>query len=1022
METLTEGDVSLSSEAAKSQALMPSSSNVGADSESEPGDSVVGAQENGVRVSASDKEGLNGGGNVVITTRTQISVETSSFGARNGGVLGEEVGFLGDAKVTGGRQHKGEHGGGSKSVKSLDSVLGVEKNVENGGEKTEDAHGNSALLIGDGSDRNAEFDGNGISLVVEVHGSLGTVNTKEKKCGYGADEGSLAENGGDPSQKFAEMPGTMSKMGKNGDVTGVKRAGKEMNATEENEDEQNGDGDEEDEEDMDDQEHEFSVGDFVWGKIRSHPWWPGQIYDPSDASEYAAKYNQRDRLLVAYFGDGSFSWCSPSQLHLFEENFEEMSQQSNSKNFVNAVQKALDEIGRLVELKMTCSCVQEENRIGLTRPLAMNAGIKRGVPVPEGGIGRLSIPQRQAGELLAILRCTAQVVSITSMLDLTVLKSWLSAFYRQKGGYQLATYHESLHVEGLEDKRGNGIMDMTDLNGPVEVSIEGPLEEDWLSSPVSPGFSQSLLQKCPGISQDKLYQRRKQKSVAELMGEDMDVGSKNKEAGTVEELTRPGKLASSSGKKKRKNVDEAESQVGSDLNSPAGRKRGRGKKVEILGSPKSAGNKVSSVESGGTESEKETKKGSASREGKKKKKVSGVGSDDDGRAKEETEMVSASREKKKSKYLSPPYTNTNWRARDLSSKSDPPEGESLEVAKAARMGERMTRAAGQLIGSPPIVKCSGETFEKKPSKEADTGGGGLASAISSPQTLNVNEDKQTVKINASPNEVLSKVRSAALNPLYLQENKAYDMIRGFLMTFRSSIYSNGSNYKMYHKHRPGRKRKSLNPEPGSQGEGLKQKTEDESSKSKSGRTGNEKQEEAKRSDMPKLEQAARASGKKTDDKETSEKASLPTLMVTFPPGFCLPSKDDLMAIFSKFGALDEMETDVLYNSCCARVVFMRSCDADQAFKVSLKKSPFGAANVNYRLRSAHQVGRKASSPSPSPSPSVDEASQLLFIRQKLEMMTSMLEKSDGKMSPELKSNLEGEMKGLLEKVSTMASS
>ncbi|GJV06086.1 60S ribosomal protein L10a-1 [Tanacetum coccineum] len=31
-------------------------------------------------------------------------------------------------------------------------------------------------------------------------------------------------------------------------------------------------------------EGEFDVSDLVCGKVRSHPWWPGQIVDPSDAS------------------------------------------------------------------------------------------------------------------------------------------------------------------------------------------------------------------------------------------------------------------------------------------------------------------------------------------------------------------------------------------------------------------------------------------------------------------------------------------------------------------------------------------------------------------------------------------------------------------------------------------------------------------------------------------------------------------------------------------------------------------
>ncbi|KAL2528967.1 uncharacterized protein Fot_21568 [Forsythia ovata] len=38
------------------------------------------------------------------------------------------------------------------------------------------------------------------------------------------------------------------------------------------------------------------------------------IYDPQDASSFAGKHIRMDRLLVAFFGDGSFSWCLPAQL------------------------------------------------------------------------------------------------------------------------------------------------------------------------------------------------------------------------------------------------------------------------------------------------------------------------------------------------------------------------------------------------------------------------------------------------------------------------------------------------------------------------------------------------------------------------------------------------------------------------------------------------------------------------------------------------------------------------------------
>jgi hypothetical protein len=44
--------------------------------------------------------------------------------------------------------------------------------------------------------------------------------------------------------------------------------------------------------DLIDERCDISVGEFVWGKIKSHPWWPGWVYDPSDASELALKLKQ----------------------------------------------------------------------------------------------------------------------------------------------------------------------------------------------------------------------------------------------------------------------------------------------------------------------------------------------------------------------------------------------------------------------------------------------------------------------------------------------------------------------------------------------------------------------------------------------------------------------------------------------------------------------------------------------------------------------------------------------------------
>ncbi|KAJ8774910.1 hypothetical protein K2173_019914 [Erythroxylum novogranatense] len=870
------------------------------------------------------------------------------------------------------------------------------------------------------------------------------------------------------------------------------------------------------EEDMGGERHQFAKGDFVWGKVKSHPWWPGRVYDPVDASDYAKKIKQGDRILVAYFGDHTFAWCHPSQLKPFYENFVEMSKQNTSKNFGIAVEKAVEEVGRLLDFKITCSCAPKENFIGVGRSLAVNAGIKEGLLVPEGGVERFSAVLFEPSELLAVLKGFAQVADDTNILKFTVLKCWLSAFYSRRG-YQPPSFSDPQPIPGLEDDGSNLIVCLGDASGAVEANTRGPIEEDWLSphrGHKDGQTDQSLLSKSRGGSGDDQHQRRKQKSIAEILGGHIDAGAESKKDDEAEEecesikltalaettkkrgrgrprivrgelnhgeQSTPGKMgggeilnvsASSSGRKKRKGSNEAAEEDKINVEDVAkGRKEldksayslGRKKvkvgaeadiegsnnltskprrKETILSTPLvPADTKVFSPETGANVVMKEVGKTPVTT-GKKKKdstvenvsgkdqkeemksagSKNGAGSikidHDDGQ--EYIEQSSSPRERKRSKYLSPPYTDlkTVHRKKEL-------EAESQKASIEIQTGDMMNKATGQFL-KPSQLLQDPKVYQNEPFQEPHAG--------NDPQTTKHGQSIiDPKKVNVPANAVLSQVQYAACNPLNLKENNSLEVVGEFLSAFRNSISCNESSYKLHNKNQTGRKRKSQESQVDPLN--LEETRADVISPDKSSQRSKIGKGEMK----PNKQQAAHPPETTLPSKETDKKAPAAALFVTFGPGSSLPKKTDLVSIYQKYGDLSHEETEMFYNNYCARIVFLRSSDAEEAFNQSQLVSPFGAASVTFRLRylsaetktrelkeiskpnqvlPAKDVTNTTNDLSTSRSSSSD-VSELGYVRQKLGMMTAMLGTADGKMPPDLKFQLQGEIKGLLEKLSTM---
>ncbi|CAM0957793.1 unnamed protein product [Alopecurus aequalis] len=100
-----------------------------------------------------------------------------------------------------------------------------------------------------------------------------------------------------------------------------------------------------------------SFGDMVWGKVKSHPWWPGHVYSISLSDDPEVHRGHRHGLiLVAFFGDGSYGWFEPHELVRFEDHFMEKTSQGGSRTFPAAVAESLDEIARRSALALLCPC------------------------------------------------------------------------------------------------------------------------------------------------------------------------------------------------------------------------------------------------------------------------------------------------------------------------------------------------------------------------------------------------------------------------------------------------------------------------------------------------------------------------------------------------------------------------------------------------------------------------------------------------------------------------------------------
>ncbi|KAE9617544.1 putative non-specific serine/threonine protein kinase [Lupinus albus] len=263
-------------------------------------------------------------------------------------------------------------------------------------------------------------------------------------------------------------------------------------------------------------EGEFSVSDMVWGKVRSHPWWPGQIFDPSDSSDKAMKHCKKDCYLVAYFGDRTFAWNEASQLKPFRKHFSAIEKHSTSESFQNAVECALDEVTKQVEFGLACPCIPKDTYDTIKYQIIENTGIWRELRSRHVMDESLNARTFSPDKLIEYVKSFSVFpTSGFDRLEHVIAKAQLLAFYRFKGYSALP---ELQYGEGLDNDIDNIIHVGENSLSEVIEHATPVSSNDGLVGPGNLKRQSSSRHKRKRNMEDSFPLPKKERSLSKLMG------------------------------------------------------------------------------------------------------------------------------------------------------------------------------------------------------------------------------------------------------------------------------------------------------------------------------------------------------------------------------------------------------------------------------------------------------------------------------------------------------------------------
>ncbi|KAI9099124.1 hypothetical protein K1719_024891 [Acacia pycnantha] len=748
----------------------------------------------------------------------------------------------------------------------------------------------------------------------------------------------------------------------------------------------------------------FEVGDMVWGKVKSHPWWPGHIYNEAFASPLVRRSKREGHVLVAFFGDSSYGWFEPAELIPFDSNFAEKSQQIHSRTFLKAVEESVDEASRRCGLGLACKC-RDANNFRLTNVQGyFSVDLQDYEP---GGVYSDSQIRKARNafnpvETLAFIKELALAPLGGDQRSISFVKKRATAFAYRRAAFEQydVTYAQAFGVQPQRTSHSQA----NPLNHPGRERPKAPLSGPLVMAETLGGGKNSAKYGKVKDSSKKdryLFKRRDEPTNSVQLAhkdEAPDAAGRylfQKRAPSVsvapqisDKHENAGFICQGGGNSTLdlKEAVTGQAQLGNDLTSqslhsdvkPSLEKGKEELSQEMARSFEkdvaSKGNaKLSRPPDGFQPSDQGVK--TAAEAGNGPSQVKGTPPVEAKHASVNDDGVL-----KKVKVHKRPAGDLNsehsaiGEKKKKKKKKDPSSGTTSDHLEKHTM-------SGKLIGKPVSVELTPREEVQAEQVQVDVNANNLLCS------------NGTGEVNCELPQLLSDLQALALDPFYGVERKTPAVVRQFFLRFRSLVYQKSLVSAPPADNEPLDIRHALKSD-GPLDDRVRASPlvkpakhivrPDDPTKVGRKRTPSDRQEEIAAKRLKKIKDIkALAAEKKVVSQKTSEarrgegkeslvssapklvkpdamkkkvesppKAIEPTMLVIkFPPQTSLPSVAELKARFARFGPIDQSGLRVFWTTSTCRVVFLRKNDAQAAYKYALgNNSLFGNVVVRCHLR------------------------------------------------------------------------